>query len=144
MVSGSRVAWSLRRFVHSEVPILPAKNPSPPRYLTPLAHALSLAVVLPHALAGGLVLVEEMVVLRVVPAGAKLRLSFTFFLLGCFDAFLNGARGLTAFVAGRSAVLCIGGERGSEEGEDEEEVTGVEEHLQSFQVFCLRALLPLS
>ena len=108
---------------HSAVPILPPKNPSPPRHLSPLPHALSPAFVLPHALAGGLVLVAEMVVLRVVPTGAKRGFSFALFLLGGLDAFLDGARGLAALVAGRSAALGVGRQCGCEEGEGEEEVT---------------------
>ena len=90
--------------------------------MTPLAHALSPAIVLPHALASGFVLVAQMVVLRVVPTGAKRRLSFALFFLGGLDAFLDRARGLAAVVAGRSAALGVGGEGGREEGEGEEEV----------------------
>ena len=96
--------------------------------MSPLAHALSLAVVLPHALAGGLVLVAQMVVLRFVPTGAKRRLAFALFFLGGLDAFLDGARGLAPVVAGRSAALGVGWEDGREEGEGEEEVRGVGEH----------------
>lgn len=99
---------------HSAVPILPAKNPSPPRHLSPLPHALSPAFVLSHAFAGGLVLVAEMVVLCVIPIGAKRRLPFAFFLLGGLDAFFDSSWGLATVVAGRSAALGVGGEGGSE------------------------------
>ena len=53
------------------VPIRPPKNPAPPRHLPALPHTLLSACVLPHPLAGGLVLLLEMVVLRVVPTGAE-------------------------------------------------------------------------
>ena len=118
-------------FDASAVPILPTKNPPPPRHLAPLPHALSPAVVLLHALAGGFVLVAEMVVLRVVPTGAYRRLPFAFFFLCCLDAFLDGARGLAAVIAWRSAALGVGGQGGREEGDGEEgvgEVRGVEGH----------------
>ena len=61
-----------------------------------------------------------MVVLCVVPTRAERRLTFAFFLLSGLDAFLDGTRGLAAVVAGLSAALGVGGERGSEEGEGEE------------------------
>ena len=89
----------------SAVPILPPKNPPPPRHLTPLPHALSPAIVLSHTLASGLVLVAEMMVLRVVPTHAERRFPFSLFFLGGFDAFLYGARCLATLVAGRSAAL---------------------------------------
>ena len=87
------------------VPILPPKNPSPPRYLSALLHALSPAFVLSHSLAGGLVLVAEMVVLCVIPTRAERRFPFSLFFLGGLDAFLDGAWGLTTVVTGRSATL---------------------------------------
>ena len=137
---GSSVgAWAVS--YASAVPILPPKNPPPPRHLSPLPHAHSPAFVLPHALAGGLVLVAEMVVLRVIPAGAKRRLPFALFLLSGLDAFLDGARGLAAVVAGRSAALCIGGDSGCEEGEGEEEVSGVVVHLSRLLQSQMRIVL---
>jgi hypothetical protein len=92
----------------SAIPILPSKNAPPPRHLSPLPYALSSAFVLPHALAGSLILVAEMVVLRVVPTRAKCGFPFAFFLLCGFDAFLDRAWGRVAFVAERSAALGIG------------------------------------
>ena len=107
----------------SVVPILTPKNPSPPRHLAPLLHALSPAIVLPHAFAGGLVLVAEMVVLCVVPTRAERRFSFSLFFLGGLDAFLDSTRGLTTVVTGRSATLRFRRQSGCEESEDEEKVT---------------------
>ena len=105
------------------VPILPAKNPPPPRHLAPLPHAFSPAFVLPHALAGGLVLLLEMLVLGVEPTGAELCLPVGFFFLGAADALLGGPWGLAAaVVAGRSPALGIRCGRGEEgEGEKGEE-----------------------
>tara|TARA_X000000950_G_scaffold283242_1_gene383657 strand:- start:2778 stop:3218 length:441 start_codon:yes stop_codon:yes gene_type:complete len=105
------------------VPILPPKNAPPPRHLSALPYAFSAAFILPHALAGGPVLVSKMVVLRVVPAGAKRRLPFALFLLSSLDAFLYGARRLAAVVPGRSATLRFRRQSGCEESEDEEKVT---------------------
>jgi hypothetical protein len=90
--------------------------------LTPLPHALSPAIVLPHALAGGLVLIAEMVILCVIPSGAERGLSFAFFLLSSLDAFLDGAWGLAAVAAGRSAALAVCGQSSCEKGEGEEEL----------------------
>ena len=102
------------------VPIWPPKNPAPPRHLPALPHAFLAARVLPHALAGGLVLVLEMMVLRVVPAGAELGLPRGLLLLGTANALLDGARGLAAaVVAGRTAPLGIRGGHG-EEGDRED------------------------
>ena len=81
-----------------------------------------------------------MVVLRVVPAGAKRRLPFALFILGGLYAFLDRARRLATIVAGRSAALGVGREGHREEGEGEEEVTGVEEHLLSFEIVLLLRL----
>ena len=46
-----------------------------------------------------------MVVLCVVPTRAERRFPFSLFFLGGLDAFLDGTRGLTTVVAGRSATL---------------------------------------
>ena len=89
-------------------------------------------------------MVAVVVVLCVVPTRAEFRFPGALGFLGGLDAFLDGARGLAAVVAGRSAALCVGRDSRREEGEGEEEVSGVEEHLQSFQVVCQKALLPLS
>lgn len=107
----------------SAVQIMPPKNPPPPRHLTPLPHALLLAIVLSHALTGGLVLVAEMVVLRVVPTLAKRRFPFSLFFLGGLDAFLCGARGLATVVAGQLVALRFRRKGGCEKSEGEEKVT---------------------
>ena len=101
----------------SAVQILPPKNPSPPRHLAPLLHALSPAFVLSHSLTGGLVLVAIMVVLCVVPTRAERRFPFSLFFLGGLDAFLDGRRGLTTVVAGRSATLRFRRHSGCEKSE---------------------------
>ena len=101
----------------SAIPILPSKNASPPRHLSPLPHALSSAIVLPHSLAGSLVLVAEMVVLCVVPTRAERRFPFSLFFLGGLDAFLDCKRGLTTVVAGRSATLRFRRQSGREKSE---------------------------
>ena len=103
------------------VPIWPPKNPAPPRHLPALPHALLSARVLPHALAGGLVLVLEMVILRVEPTGPQFSLPLGLFFLGAANALLDGPRGLPSpVIAGRTAALgvrCGGGEEGEGEGE---------------------------
>ena len=124
------------------VPILTPKNASPPRHLTPLPHTLSPAIILPHALAGGLVLVAEMVVLRIVPTITELRFSGALFFFSCFDALLDGARGLAAVVPRRSAALGVGRKGGREEGEGEEEVTDRHE-LGGVGTSWLEILLPV-
>jgi len=88
--------------------------------LAPLLHALSPAFVLSHSLAGGLVLVAEMVVLCVVPTRAERRFPFSLFFLGGLDAFLDCTRGLTTVVAGRSATLRFRRQSGCEKSEGEE------------------------
>ena len=113
------------------VAVGPAKNPTPPRHLAALGDPLSATCVFAHALPGGLVLVAVVVVLCVVPTRAEFRFPGALGFLGGLDAFLDGARGLAAVVARRSAVLRIDRQCGCEEGEDEEEVRGVEEHLES-------------
>ena len=105
------------------VPILPPKNAPPPRHLTSLLHSFSAALILSHALACGLVLVAEMVVLCVVPTRAERRFPFSLFFFGGLDAFLDGARGLAAIVAGRSAALRFRRQGGCEESEGEEKAT---------------------
>ena len=101
----------------SSVAVGPAKNPTPPRHLSALGDPLSAPYVFAHALPGGLVLVAVVVVLRVVPTRAQLRVPCALGFLGSLDAFLDGARGLAAVVVRRSAALCVGGDRGREEGE---------------------------
>ena len=104
----------------SAVRIIPPKNSPPPRTLAPLLHALSPAFVLSHSLAGGLVLVAEMVVLCVVPTRAERRFPFSLFFLGGLYAFLDGTRGMTTVVAGRSATLRFRRQGGCEKSEGEE------------------------
>lgn len=107
------------------VPIRPSKNPAPPRYLPALPHAFLAARILAHALAGGFVLVLEMMVLRVVPTGAEFGLPRGLLFLSAADALLDSARGFAAAVAGRSPALgvsCRRGEEGEGEGWEEAEL----------------------
>lgn len=70
-----------------------------------------------------------MMALCVVPTGPELCFPRGLLFLGAANALLDGPRGLAAAIAaGRSPALGIRRSNG-EEGEGEEEVRGVEEHL---------------
>ena len=91
--------------------------------LAPLLHALSPAFVLSHSLAGGLVLVAEMVVLCVVPT---VRSALPFSLFSSAALMLSSTvRGLTTVVAGRSATLRLRRQSGCEKSEGESAVDGM-------------------
>ena len=109
------------------VPIWLSENAPPPRNRAALRGSFSPPVVLPHALACGLVLLLEMAFLGVVPACAKLSCARGLFLLGALDALLHGFRCLSAAsVASGSPALGFGG-RG-QCGQDEEQGNLSEAH----------------
>ena len=92
------------------VPIWLPENAPPPRNRAALRGSFSPPVVLPHALACGLVLLLVMAFLGVVPACAKLSCARGLFFFGALDALLHGFRRLSAAsVASGSPALGVGG-----------------------------------
>ena len=106
------------------VPIWLPENAPPPRNRAALRGSFSPPVVLPHALACGLVLLLVMALLGVLPACAELSCARGLLFLGALDALLHGFRRLSAAsVASGSPALGVGG-RG-QCGQDQEEGEGL-------------------
>lgn len=92
------------------VPIWLPENAPPPRNRAALRGSFSPPVVLPHALACGLVLLLIMAFLGVLPACAELSCARGLLFLGALDALLHGFRRLSAAsVARGSPALGVGG-----------------------------------
>ena len=92
------------------VPIWLPENAPPPRNRAALRCSFSPPVVLPHALACGLVLLLVMAFLGVLPACAELSCARGLLFLGALDALLHGFRRLSAAsVARGSPALGVGG-----------------------------------
>ena len=92
------------------VPIWLPENAPPPRNRAALRGSFSPPVVLPHALACGLVLLLVMAFLGVLPACAELSCARGLLFLGALDALLHGFRRLSAAsVASGSPALGVGG-----------------------------------
>ncbi len=92
------------------VPIWLPENAPPPRNRAALRGSFSPPVVLPHALACGLVLLLVMAFLGVLPACAELSCARGLLFLGALDALLHGFRRLSAAsVARGSPALGVGG-----------------------------------
>ena len=109
------------------VPIWLPENAPPPRNRAALRGSFSPPVVLPHALACGLVLLLVMAFLGVLPACAELSCARGLLFLGALDALLHGFRRLSAAsVARGSPALGVGG-RG-QCGQDEEQGNLSEAH----------------
>ncbi len=91
------------------VPIWLPENAPPPGNRAALRCSFSPPVVLPHALACGLVLLLVMTLLGVFPTCAELSCPRGLLFLGALDAFLHGFRRLTAAsVANGSPPLSVG------------------------------------
>lgn len=109
------------------VPIWLPENAPPPRNRAALRGSFSPPVVLPHALACGLVLLLVMAFLGVLPACAELSCARGLLFLGALDALLHGFRRLSAAsVASGSPALGVGG-RG-QCGQYQEEGEGFKTH----------------
>ena len=92
------------------VPIWLPENAPPPGNRAALRCSFSPPVVLPHALACGLVLLLVMAFLGVLPACAELSCARGLFFFGALDALLHGFRRLSsASVASGSPPLSVGG-----------------------------------
>ena len=92
------------------VPIWLPENAPPPGNRAALRCSFSPPVVLPHALACGLVLLLVMAFLGVLPACAELSCARGLFFFGALDALLHGFRRLSAAsVARGSPALGVGG-----------------------------------
>ena len=99
------------------VPIWLPENAPPPGNRAALRGSFSPPVVLPHALACGLVLLLVMAFLGVVPACAKLSCARGLFFFGALDALLHGFRRLSAASVARGAPALGTAGRRVEEGE---------------------------
>ena len=135
------------------VPIWLPENAPPPRNRAALRGSFSPPVVLPHALACGLVLLLIMAFLGVLPACAELSCARGLLFLGALDALLHGFRRLSAAsVASGSPALGVGG-RG-QCGQKEEQGNLSEAHFMvernsgelksmGYQELCFQLLLKL-
>ena len=109
------------------VPIWLPENAPPPRNRAALRGSFSPPVVLPHALAGGLVLLLVMTLLCVFPTCAELSCPCGLFVFGAADAFLHGFRRLSAASVARGSPPLSVGSRG-QCGQDEEQGNLSEAH----------------
>ena len=105
------------------------ENAPPPRNRTALGCSFSPPVVLPHALASGLILLFVMTLLCVLPTRAELSCPRGLFVFGASDALLHGFRRLSAASVSRGSPPLSVGSRG-QCGQDQEQGDLFEAHFQ--------------
>ena len=103
------------------VPIWLPENAPPPGNRAALRGSFSPPVVLPHALACGLVLLLVMAFLGVVPACAKLSCARGLFFFGALDALLHGFRRLSSASVPWGALPSLGIGGCGQHGQNQEE-----------------------